>query len=71
MGDIVKFIIDLVTTAIEQGVRSGKTLREALAVSLETAAAEIRSGRLNVDQALERAKDDQTRIDALRNRGGG
>lgn len=70
MGEILKFIIDLVLAAIEAGATSGKALREALAESLETAAAEIRSGRLNVDSALARARDDQKLIDGLRKRGG-
>ena len=70
MGELVKLIIDLIVSAVEAGATSGKALREALAESFEQAAAEIRSGRLNVDKALARARDDQTLIDTLRKRGG-
>lgn len=68
MGDIAKLIIDLVVAGIEAAVRTGKSLREALADSLEDAAQKIRDGRLNIDDAVERAREDQERVDALRKR---
>lgn len=69
MGDIAKLIIDLVVAAIEAAVRTGKSFRETLADSLEDAAQKIRDGRLNIDDAVERAREDQDRIDTLRKRG--
>ena len=71
MGDLAKTIIDIVFKAVDQAARTGVSLRNALAQSLEEAAAQIRSGALNVDDALARAKSDQAKIDALRERHGG
>ena len=62
-------IIRLVVAAIEAGVASGKAIREALADSFEDAAAKIRAGEINVDAAVDRAREDQRRIEALRGRG--
>lgn len=69
MGELAKLIIDLIATSIEAATRTGKSLRDALAESLEKAAVDIRAGRLNIDDAVEQARDDQARIDKLRQRG--
>ena len=68
MGSIVKIIVDVVVAAVEAAIKLGKPMREALAESLEVAAANIRSGALKVDDALEQAREDQARIEKLRAR---
>jgi len=64
----VTAIIGIVLHAVQAAVKAGKSIREALADSLEEAAAKIRAGAINVDEAIERARQDQTKIDGLRKR---
>lgn len=61
----VTAIIGIVLAAVQAAIKAGKSLREALADSLEEAAAKIRAGAINVDDAVSRAKADQAMIDAL------
>lgn len=71
MGSIVKIIVDIVVAAVEASLKLGKPMREAMAESLEVAAAKIRAGELEVDEALAQARKDQARIDNLRARAKG
>lgn len=71
MGSIVKIIVDIVVAAVEAGLKLGKPMREAMAESLEVAAAKIRAGELEVDDALDLARKDQARLDKLRARAKG
>lgn len=58
-------IIGLILQAVQAAVQAGKSIREALADSLEEAAAKIRAGELGIDDAVTRARDDQDAIDGL------
>lgn len=64
-------IVGIVVAAIEAAVQSGKAFREALADSLAEAAEKIRDGRINVDAAVDRAREDQGLIEGLYKRKGG
>lgn len=65
-------LIGLILQAVQGAIQAGKSIREALADSLEEAAAKIRAGELGIDDAVARARDDQDAIDGLlRKRGGG
>ncbi len=71
MSEIVAAVVQIVLAAIEVAIKTRKSIREALAESLEEAAAKIRAGEIMVDEALDQARRDQSRIDALRKRGRG
>lgn len=61
VGTIVTFIVK----AIQAAIKAGRSMRDAWADSLEEAAAKIRSGAINIDDAVDRARADQAKIDAL------
>ena len=56
----------MILSAIEAAVKTGKSIREALADSLEEAAQKIRDGRLLIDDAVERGHEDQSLVDGLK-----
>lgn len=59
-------IISAILTAVEAAIQAGKSVREALADSLEEAAEKIRDGRLGIDEAVDRAREDQTVLDGVK-----
>lgn len=59
-------IISAILTAVEAAIQAGKSVREALADSLEEAAEKIRDGRLGIDETVDRARADQDALDGLR-----
>jgi hypothetical protein len=68
MIELIGKIVAILTKAIEAGIRSGKTIREALAAGLEETAQGIRDGKLNIDSAIERAEKDRDVIASKRAR---
>lgn len=66
----ISAIVSLVLGLVEASLAAGKSINIALAESLEEAAASLRAGRLSVDRAVDRARTDQGRIDALLGRRG-
>lgn len=72
METLAAKIVEVVFGVVLAAIRQGRKVREALAEGLEEAAAKIRSGELQIDDAVERAREDQADIDALYpNRGKG
>lgn len=56
IGTIGK-VLEVLFAAIQSAIRAGKTIREATLLGLEQTAEAIRSGKLNIDDAVEEAEE--------------
>lgn len=65
---IIGQIVTTVVGAVQSAIKVGKTIREAIADSLEDAANKIRQGELLPDEALALAQEDQEKIEQARNK---
>lgn len=65
---LIKQIASITKEAVDAGLQQGKTYKDAVADSLVEAADKIRSGKLQVDDAVARASVDQAAIESARDR---
>lgn len=68
MSAIITSIISNAVKTVPELIAAGKTYREAIGIAVEQAGRKVRAGELIADEALERARQDQERIEATRNK---
>lgn len=68
MGALIGEIVGIVVEVIDVAIQSRKSFKEAVADGLEEAGKKIRSGELNIDAAVQRAKADAAKLDSIRNK---
>lgn len=68
MGQIIGKVIGIIWEAVDVALANRKSFKEALADGFEEAAGKIRSGELNIDDAVAQAKADSAKLQSIRDK---